>query len=466
MIRKVFYSEFRTPAYVRRGRHRGSQPGFSSMGCMTGRGLWFSLLLFLLFPGRVMAQRIVTLRECYEMAEVVSPLSAEKKLYGDIAHLRDINLEKRWLPSLDAGGQLVYNSEVVDLTGVMGALPLPGIDQLIKPLPHEQYKLTLDVNQMIYDGGSVKGARTLEKAGLAVQEKQNEADLYPLRAQINSYYFNLLLLERQRELVLNYLGIIGKRLCTLEAAVANGMLLPSDIDVLTSEKIRMEQQLAENRIHRVSLLKTLSSLTGSPMDTSVVLVLPPVGELLPQELNRPELELFDLKKEQLAASLELLQAGKRPKAFGFATLGYGNPPGNNFFKDEFAPFYIIGAAVKWNIFDWDKTRNEKQVVTLQQSLLEGRKEELTDHLTRALDAQRAEIQSLEALLARDDELIALRKRITATAESQYANGTLTATEYLNELNAEKQAMVNREIHAISLVMARVGYLNISGREIE
>jgi len=195
-------------------------------------------------------------------------------------------------------------------------------------------------------------------------------------------------------------------------------------------------------------------------------VLPAVGEFLPEELNRPELELFDLKKEQLAASLDLLQAKTRPKAFGFATLGYGNPPGNNFFKDEFAPFYIVGAGVKWNIFDWDKTRNEKQAVALQQSILDGRKEELTDHLTRALDAKKAEISSLEALLERDDELIALRKRITTTAESQYANGILTATEYLNELNAEKQSLVNREIHKISLVMARVGYLNISGREIE
>ena len=34
-----------------------------------------------------------------------------------------------------------------------------------------------------------------------------------------------------------------------------------------------------------------------------------------------------------------------PKAFGFATLGYGNPPGSNFFKDEFAPYYILGQGL-------------------------------------------------------------------------------------------------------------------------
>ncbi len=57
-----------------------------------------------------------------------------------------------------------------------------------------------------------------------------------------------------------------------------------------------------------------------------------------------------------------------PKAFGFARVGYGNPPGNNFFRDEFASYYILGAGIKWNIVDWNKAKNEKQVMCLQQNL--------------------------------------------------------------------------------------------------
>ena len=155
-----------------------------------------------------------------------------------------------------------------------------------------------------------------------------------------------------------------------------------------------------------------------------------------------------------------------PKAFGFATLGYGNPPGSNFFKDEFAPYYILGAGVKWNIFDWSKAKNEKQVINIQKGILDSRKNDLTDNLKRLLDSKRAEISSLEALISTDTELITLRKRITASAESQYENGTITATEYLNEINSEKQVVINAEIHKINLAMARIEYLNISGNEIE
>ena len=155
-----------------------------------------------------------------------------------------------------------------------------------------------------------------------------------------------------------------------------------------------------------------------------------------------------------------------PKAFGYAILGYGNPPGSNFFKDEFAPYYIVGAGIKWNIFDWNKTKNDKQVITLQQGILDNRKNDLTDNLKRMLDSKNSEISSLKALVETDTKLIELRKRITASAESQYKNGTITATEYLNEMNSERQAVVNYEIHKINLGLARIEYLNISGKEIE
>jgi outer membrane protein TolC len=100
------------------------------------------------------------------------------------------------------------------------------------------------------------------------------------------------------------------------------------------------------------------------------------------------------------------------------------------------------------------------------SIIDSRKTDLTDNMKRLLESKNAELESLKALIETDTELITLRKRITASAESQYQNGTITATEYLNEVNSERQAIVNYEIHKISLGLARIEYLNISGKEIE
>ena len=183
-------------------------------------------------------------------------------------------------------------------------------------------------------------------------------------------------------------------------------------------------------------------------------------------ISRPELEIFDLRKDQLNAYLQVINSRRMPKAFGFATLGYGNPPGNNFLKDEFAPYYILGAGLKWNIFDWNKAKTEKQIVGLQHVIIENRQNDLNDNLNRMLEAKRAEIESLSTLLETDLELISLRKRITSSAESQYENGTITATDLLNEINLEKQALINHEIHRINLAMVQADYYNISGKEIE
>jgi len=424
------------------------------------------ILCILLSSLHTFSQQTLTLKECYDKAAGTNVLALEKQAYTEIWQLKDKNLSRGWLPALDANGSFIYNSSVVDMTDILGSLPIPGIADMIEPLPHEQYKITVDVNQVLYDGGAIKGARALEKADLNINQKQNETDLYKLRGQINSYYFNLLLLDKQKELLQNYLEILNKHISSLNSALVSGVIIKSDIDILAAEKIKLQQQISENEIRKSSLLRILSSLTGAAIDDSTALVLPSPQEELTHELSRPELQLYDLRKEQLSASLQVLQSKRMPRAFGFATLGYGNPPGSNFFKDEFASYYILGAGIKWNIFDWNKVKNEKQVVSLQQDIIDNRKSDMTDNLTRLLDAKSAEIASLRSLVESDAELVAIRKRITMAAESQYENDAITATEYLNEMNSEKQALINYEIHKINLAMAQIEYMNISGKEIE
>ena len=424
------------------------------------------ILLFLVIylTPNLFSQKIITLKECYDKAMSVNALAGEKEAYSSISSIKDKNLSKGWLPTLDANASANYISDVVDFSKAMSSIP--GIASILTPMPHDQYKVTLDINQVIYDGGAIKSGRALEKAELSINEKQTETDLYKLRAQINTYYFNVMLLNRQKELLKNYLNLIQKRIASMQSALDNGVILKSDVDVLTSEKIKLEQQITENDLRKTSLLKILSDLTGAEIDTATEFVLPEQPGELTGELMRPELQLFDLHKEQLNAGLQLAQSKRMPKAFGFATLGYGNPPGQDFFTDNFDTYYIVGGGIKWNIFDWNRVKNEKKVIALQQGILENRKKDLEDNLTRQLESKTAEISSLKALIETDSELIALRKRITASAESQYENGTITATEYLNEMNSEHQAEINYEIHKINLAMARIEYLNISGKEIQ
>jgi outer membrane protein TolC len=238
------------------------------------------------------------------------------------------------------------------------------------------------------------------------------------------------------------------------------------VDILSAERIKVEQQLSENGIRRQSMLKILSDITGLSLDAATEFMIPSTGDMKSDEIQRPELELFDLRQQQLDAGLSLTESKRMPKAFGFASFGYGNPPGNNFFKDQFDTYYIIGAGIKWNIFDWNRSKNEKQAITLQKGIVVNRKADLTDNLKRQLESKKADIESLEKMIVADKELVSLRKNITSASESQYQNGTITSNDYLDALNTEQQSLINSEIHKISLALAKVEYLNICGKDPE
>jgi hypothetical protein len=52
------------------------------------------LMILVLFPFTIQAQKILTLKECYDHAITASALASEKKSYSDISRLKDDNLVK------------------------------------------------------------------------------------------------------------------------------------------------------------------------------------------------------------------------------------------------------------------------------------------------------------------------------------------------------------------------------------
>jgi hypothetical protein len=68
-----------------------------------------------LVPVTVFSQKIMTLKECYDKAMSATPIATEREAYSQISAVKDKNLSKSWLPTLDAGGSFLYNSSVISL---------------------------------------------------------------------------------------------------------------------------------------------------------------------------------------------------------------------------------------------------------------------------------------------------------------------------------------------------------------
>jgi len=406
------------------------------------------------------SQKSVTLWQCYDSAAVSTSLSGENDLYGAMADLRDRNLAAAWLPSLDLNGSFSYQSDVVDMSDLLSSLPVPAGS--LPSIPHEQYRATLDISQVFWDGGVTRSARAVEQVISELNMKQNDADIYRLREQVNNYYFSLLLTASQMEVTNLLMADLDARINETASAVSNGVLTPVTLDVLKAEKIKAGQALTELSRRHDALAGALEHITGMTGLKDAELVLPDPAITGDETIDNPDLRLFDARSRQLEVSKNLLKSQRMPKAFGYVQGGYGNPPGNNFLSETADFYYSFGAGIKWNIFDWNKSSNDRKSLTLQQQLIDIKRSATEESLYRMLTLKKAEIDALRESGDSDDELIAIRQRVAAAAASQLENGTITASQYLTELNNEKQAVLNAAMRKISISRAEVEYIYITG----
>ncbi len=421
--------------------------------------------MMLLMPvASLVSQRNVTLWQCYDSAANASPLAGERVIYTDMTQLRDRNLASAWMPSLDLGATFNYQSEVVDMSELLGSVPIP--PGSLPSIPHEQYRATLDLSQVIWDGGVTRSAREVEKMVSELNMQQSEADLYRLREQVNNYFFSILLVRSQAEVISVLISDIVARMQEVASGVENGVIPPVTLDVLRAEMIKAEQSSAELGRRHDALADALEQITGMTGLKYAGLVLPELAITGNEVIDNPDLRLFDTRSRQLELSKDLLKNQRMPRLFGFAQAGYGNPPGNNFLSDRADFYYSLGAGIKWNIWDWSRNSNERRSLTFQQQLLDIRKSAAEQALQRLLVLKLSEIESLRDAAGRDEEIIRLRGRIAAAAASQLRNGTITASQYMTELNSEKQAVISAAARKISIARAETEYLYITGHKTE
>jgi hypothetical protein len=153
---------------------------------------------------------------------------------------------------------------------------------------------------------------------------------------------------------------------------------------------------------------------------------------------------------------------RMPKFWAYGQAGYGKP-GYNMLLNDFDDYYMIGAKLTWNVWNWNKTKNEKTILDLNKEIVESNKNAFDQGLATDLERKMAEIARIEALLPKDQEIADIRSGIVLTYASRLQNGVITATEYVTELHAETEAKLNQRIHEVQLARAKYEYLATAGK---
>lgn len=402
----------------------------------------------------VNAQQKLTLEDCYALANKNYPIAKQAELLQQKNTYEIDALKKGKLPKIDLNAQATYQSEVTELP-----LKIPNV--VVTPLNKDQYRATLDVNQLIYNGGVIDANAKLKEAQTKTQQQQVAVSLYQLKTRINQYYFSILLLQEKEALLISKQEQLNSRIKEVQSGVKYGAILPASEKVLEAEILKIKQQLIEIKSDKTKLLQNLATLTYSPIENTTKLVKPNFTIDFKKESNRPELKLFDLQSQQIETSSILLSKNQLPKVNAFGQAGYGNP-GLNMLNNSFQTFYMVGLKANWNVFDWNKTKADKQALSVSKEIINSEKETFTINNQMQLQEFENEIQKNQDILATDIEIIDLRNTILKSSDSQLKNGVITSSDYIVEFTNLYEAKTNQKIHEIQLELAKANYQVIKG----
>lgn len=425
------------------------------------------VILFLCLPllsGIVQGQETITLAQCYEWAHANYPQIRQYGLIGQTEQYNLSNAAKGWLPQLTVNAKATYQSEVTKLpfdTEKLSAV-LPGLE--IPTLSKDQYQVVAEVNQNIWDGGIIHATRQLTKAQAAADREQLESDLYALNDRVNQLYFGCLLQEeliRQNGLLQKELQINIDR---ITAMMENGVANQSDRESMEVELLNARQKEIELKASRVAFSRMLSALIGKPYDKDRILEIPAVpGNPLSAEINRPELKALDAKSHLLDIQNKQITSGLMPRIGAFVQGGYGRP-GLNMLEDSFNPYYVAGVRLSWNMGKLYTLKNDRRKVSTNMQQIEVQRETFLFNTSLQLMQQNTEIQKIADLMKADDEIIRLRTSIKNAAEVKLANGVISVTDLIREINSEDLAKQAAAAHRIQHLNAVYNYMYTTNNE--
>ena len=391
-----------------------------------------------------------TLDECQRAAEKHYPIIKRYDLIAKTTDLTVKNIQKGWLPQVTAAAQATYQSAVAEWPDHLQSM-FQQVGLKMKGLRKDQYKLSIDVQQPIYDGGAISGQRKIASQEGKVQEAENEVNLYQVRRRVNELYFSLLLLDEQIKLNNDVKALLQSSEQKLSAMVKGGTAATSDYENVRAERLSAEQANESLKAQKEMLSRILSVFCGIEVNH---LQKPQALDATVSANTRPEMRLFDNQLRLSEVQEKALDARLKPH-LGLFAQGYYGYPGLNMFEDMMQHKWslngLVGVKLSWNIGALYTHRNDKARLRLQREQIENAREVFLFNNSIDEIQQKENINRYRKMMQNDDEIIDLRTHIRKAAESKLAHGIIDVNSLLREINNENAAKAQQAIHEIDML---------------
>ncbi|MCI7559942.1 MAG: TolC family protein [Bacteroidales bacterium] len=406
------------------------------------------ICFLIMLPAMAQAQ---TLEECQRAAEQNFPLIRQYGLIEKTTDLNVANIQKGWLPQVSASAQATLQSDVPAFPDEFQKL-YQQMGITMEGLERDQYRVGIDVQQTVYDGGNIKSQKEIARRQGELHSRQNEVTMYNVRRRVNEMYFSLLLVDEQIQLNADLQTVLEGNEKKLAAMLKGGTASESDWQNVKAERLNVVQQMTGLKSQRTALVRMLSTFCAMEVNR---LVKPEIPENTGSTVNlRPELKTIDAQLRLADAKEKALDATLMPRLGVFAQ-GYYGYPGYNMFEDmtgrKLSWNGIIGARLTWNIGALYSRKNDKAKLQAERETAEANRERfLLDNKMEQIQ-QNENISRYRQLMTDDEEIISLRSSIRKAAESKLAHGIIDVNDLVREINSENKARVEQCIHEIEML---------------
>jgi outer membrane protein len=443
---------------------------------------WMLLMGFALCSS-ISAQSIpsessLTLKQCLEHAHQANP---------DLLAVRAATLESaaktavagaQLGPNIAMNAQSKFQSVVPEMNQpdvVMdtpfGPLEIPGRN--LKLGDSANHSIDLEISQLIYAGGRLRGAVRLAEQGAEAAELSEAQAVRNLDALVAGLYLNLARLQELRggaKTTLEQAERHGDEVRNLfsAGAVTKNEVLKAEVRVSEAESALISARHQENLTS-----EQLKSATGLDFSLPVTLEISTAGKPVLPDLetsiakavaSRSDVDLLTKQIEISKSESELIHREHFPSVYAFGRASYGKP-GLDFIKNEWSDYYVAGIQCSLNI--WDNHRissRESQVAARIETLIRQRE---------ALES-RIRLEIIKARLAIEEagKRLDVAQRTRGQSEEnfritadRFKEGTLTNTDYLDADTALFRASTAVVVAQAGLDQAWVDYLFAAGADL-
>jgi outer membrane protein TolC len=413
------------------------------------------MVTLLSFFGIVNAQTL-TIEDCMQDAVTNYPLIRQYHLIEQSRAYSTGNLLKSYLPQASFNAQATYQSDVTELP-----VDLSSYGIVIPSISKDQYQATIAISQQVWDGGVVEAQRRLVKGNSEVEKQNLAVSLYAVKERIIQLYFGILATDKRVTLLKLTKENLENSKHLVLSMINNGTATQEDLDLIEVELLNVEKKKIEQASMRKACIRMLGLFIGQSLSEETPLQIPTVDHSFSKEIKRPELNYFHAQNSVFDMKRKLIDAQNRPRIGLFVQGGYGRP-GLNLLNDDFKFFALGGIKFTWNINPFYTRKNDLRLIEQKRYSTQVQRETFLFNTHLELTRDEAEIQKLEELIKKENEIALLRTRIKKVAESKYRNGIYQINELIRDINAESQAMQNKELHDIQYRMKIYHYNHLHG----